>query len=459
MPDRLQQLRRELSLDTVDPSAVRRRVDAALDADPRERRLYMKQKLRFAAILAAAVLALTGTALAASGHADLLRTFFTGDTSHAEPYVNHTVYSVSDQNYTFSVESSIADERNMYLLVRVDALNPSACTALMREDFDGMDTFLVSLNSGKDRNKDNSTPATASFSVGYSELRELRTESSRAWRLSTTFSSAGAPIESVNLRLGFMDRSKTFTVPVTPVESRTLTIGDSGMGKPSFDVPAGMVQLDSVTISPLSMQMTLHCPQGSEATMPLLLLRMKDGTWQSQSTVFNSSTVSAQRSDETETDYVWTWDCQLRSVQDLDQVESIVVFDRAYPLDGSAPYPVEVPDTLKPFTVTMTQDFTETTPLYLPLRDLCEPLGYHCTWDSAAHAAICTDGDTRITITQGSAAAQINDSETALEAPALIAKGRLSISIDDAETLFGIDMERAFDRQAGQFTDTFYVTP
>ena len=48
----------------ADPAAVKRRVNAALNAVPSERRAYMRQKLRFAAAAAAIAALLAGSALA-----------------------------------------------------------------------------------------------------------------------------------------------------------------------------------------------------------------------------------------------------------------------------------------------------------------------------------------------------------------------------------------------------------
>ena len=56
----------------INPADIRRRVNTALNADPSERSIYMKQKIRIAAVMAAAVIALTGTALAVSTNWDAL---------------------------------------------------------------------------------------------------------------------------------------------------------------------------------------------------------------------------------------------------------------------------------------------------------------------------------------------------------------------------------------------------
>ena len=71
LADRLKKLERELGLAAapspfaVDPKIVRRRVESVLSAEERERKCYMKHKIRLAAVLTAAALTLTGTALAA----------------------------------------------------------------------------------------------------------------------------------------------------------------------------------------------------------------------------------------------------------------------------------------------------------------------------------------------------------------------------------------------------------
>lgn len=71
MADRLKKLERELGLIAapspfdMDPKIIRRRVKAVLSAEERERKCYMRHQIRLAAILTAAALALTGTALAA----------------------------------------------------------------------------------------------------------------------------------------------------------------------------------------------------------------------------------------------------------------------------------------------------------------------------------------------------------------------------------------------------------
>ena len=91
----------------ADPAAVKRRVNAALNAVPSERRAYMRQKLRFAAAAAAIAALLAGSALAVAGQWNVLDFNFEGDNTPAEDYVNNQAYSVSDDNYTLSVTLSL----------------------------------------------------------------------------------------------------------------------------------------------------------------------------------------------------------------------------------------------------------------------------------------------------------------------------------------------------------------
>ncbi len=71
MADRLKRLEQELGLPAapspfaIDPRAICRRVELVLSAEEKERKCYMRYRIRLAAVLTAAALTLTGTALAA----------------------------------------------------------------------------------------------------------------------------------------------------------------------------------------------------------------------------------------------------------------------------------------------------------------------------------------------------------------------------------------------------------
>ena len=113
----------------ADPAAVKRRVNAALNAVPSERRAYMRHKIRFAAAAAAIAALLAGSALAVASRWNVLDFYFEGDNTPVEDYVSHETYSIRDDNYTLSVISSVADTSSAYLLVTIEAKNDAAAAA------------------------------------------------------------------------------------------------------------------------------------------------------------------------------------------------------------------------------------------------------------------------------------------------------------------------------------------
>ena len=124
----------------LDSGRVKARVNAVLGAGPAERRIDMRK--RFCFILAAATaLAIMGTAFAAAVDWSALSAHFQGDASLGLAYLDSEVRSVRDQNYVFAVESSAADENNVYLVVSVTAVSDEAKAFLFSDDFNSMDTF------------------------------------------------------------------------------------------------------------------------------------------------------------------------------------------------------------------------------------------------------------------------------------------------------------------------------
>ena len=204
----------------ADPAAVKRRVNAALNAVPSERRTYMRQKIRFAAAAAAVVGLLAGTALAAAGQWNVLDFYFEGDNTPADDYVNHETYSVSDDNYTLSVTSSVADTRSAYLLVTVEAKTDEARAALMADDFENISTFDLYTLSG-----DTANPEAALCGFGYGEDELLRTGSSRSYGMSTH---EMGPAYALRLRAGFMEDGLYVDIPLTSVEPLSLEINAEG---------------------------------------------------------------------------------------------------------------------------------------------------------------------------------------------------------------------------------------
>ena len=265
---------------TVRPGDIRSRVNAALDAAPSERRQPMRHKTRFAAILTAAAVALGSTALAVTVQWDVLDAFFRGDTSPAETLVDRQAPSANDENYTFTVESSVSDGDTAYLVVRVDALTEDAAAQLYSKYFLNMDTFSVypvadpeepiPEDLGVDEQTGCNIPARNAMSMGIREIKQAATQTSRTWQLDVSLDSNEAA-NYLHARLCYMNRACTIALPLSPAESVTLDIGASGPGSPtSENTQGGTITLESVTLSPFTCQIAARHEDGNKEVDPLI---------------------------------------------------------------------------------------------------------------------------------------------------------------------------------------------
>lgn len=418
----------------LDPEDVVRKVNIALDGLPSERRKPMRQKTRFAAVLIAAVVALVGTTLAVTVHWDVLDTYFRGDTSSAKPLVDHEVRSVSDQNYTLTVDSSVSDSTTALLLVRVDALTEEAREFMFSDDFNGIDTWSIyPLLQEENDGDDSSMPS--SWGVGYSELEELRTETSTFWRFDVDLAGATA----LRVRMGYMEEDAALEFKLTPAESVTVDIGATGPGAPTLDnARGGDITVDSVTLSPLTCQIEATIVDPDREADPLLFFLMEDGSIITSGQSLTS--VSALRLQGER----WSFHYRFQSVMDLSQLAAVVFDGTAYPLDGGKPYAVEIDSKLYPFYLPLMDPITESSGYTLPVEALCQALEAPYDWDEETQTATCTYRDTTVVLTVGSSIALANGEPVDLTEPVVLQDGTLAVNWRLSE-LWGLDATAAYD--------------
>lgn len=405
-----------------DSGRVKARVNAALDASQTERRRYMKQKWRVALAAAAALAAITGTAFAAVANWDILAVWFQGDTTPGQAYVDSQARSVSDENYTLTVESSAADERSIYLTLRITALSDEAKAFIRTKEFDGIDTFYVRAVSDADGSEESSdAPASSvpdelpAMAISYSAgPLECTDEDSRRYALEV----ATLPVsnKTLQVRCGYMEEGKTVDVPITPAASLTVEVNATGEGV-LFFTPAETVDSLELTIREISLSpfnCTVYGSSSSWEVYPNIRFRMKDGTVCTQSQILGSfNGFSSSSTDKREFNY------RFQEVQDLDEIASVIVFDREYPLDGSKSVPVDHDPALDPFTVTRMEPLSEGGGYTVPVRELTEKLGGTYTWDAASQTAVCTYRGVTATLKAGETTALIDEREVELSnAPA-----------------------------------------
>lgn len=457
--ERMNELWRDVGLPgtapAIDPQAVKARVNAALDADLGERKIYMKQKLRMVLLLAAAVAAVTGSALAASEHWDMLSAFFKGDTSPAQEYVNHTAYSVSDENYTFTVESSVADESTLYVVATVKALNEESRESLFDPWFHDMDTFNFYI---PEVHGDNAAGIYAGFGGG--EVK-LQSEDTRKFLLHANLS--GHP-DTIELWLGQMGREHSLTIPITPAPSVILALNATGEAVSDSDASPGSLTIRWLYLSPFNLRLEISDGNGC-ALRPRLLFRMADGSTRTQSQLmeFKESFLGSSVLGSGTDDYVQKY--RFYAVQDLDNISSVIVFDVEYPLDGSAPFPVEHDPAFDPFTVRRMEPLTEGSGYPVPVRELTEKLGGTCYWDPVTGDVTCTYRGVSIVLHPGVDTATVNGGPVKLWGAPAVQDGSLAASWNVFQKAWGIDGFVTYtlgetlpdpDDPGTFFTETFY---
>lgn len=311
----------------ADPAAVKRRVNAALNAVPSERRSYMRQKIRLAAAVAAVAGLLAGTALAAASQWNVLDYYYDdGAGSGWEDLVDNTGYSAHNDVYAFTVESVAADSSSAMMLVRLEGLTEQTAANLQRDDWMGMWSFYPVNRRGDEL---------ARLACYWREVIGHRTETSKLLLLHVNFD--GATPEQVEL---WLDCNEPFflTLPLDPIQPTVVEVNASGRG---LD-PAGEVTLHRVELTPLSMGLEVTWLPSTDWRDPLFMdpprppvsLRTADGrtvaltelTWNSRGNI----------------DYPLYWDStspqdvrmefSFQAPQELSQYTALVVWGEEYPI-------------------------------------------------------------------------------------------------------------------------------
>ena len=99
---------------------------AGAHAEQKQNRRRPMHKKKLILALAAALVVLTGSAMAVGSQLGLLNVFFQGDTSGLEPYVQTDLGSAENEDFRFTVNSAYYDGMTVYATVTVEGLNEQA---------------------------------------------------------------------------------------------------------------------------------------------------------------------------------------------------------------------------------------------------------------------------------------------------------------------------------------------
>ena len=311
------------------PWAVRQRVDIALDKN--RRTFHLGRKLKLTALCAAALVLLTGAAavtemVLAPPTYNVLSAFFRGDTAPWEDLMDFQPVSVSDDNYTLTVTSTVADKSTLFYTFTIEAHSDEAWEVLRKQISESFYDLFSFRSHGSLSTGGEVDPERRTYYV------DVNTE--RGW---------GA---TAAVRLNLMEEGKWLSFSYRPVSSLKLAIGAEGQGSGGWAYPGltGPVTLKRLTLSPL----TIEAEYTTEQTelFPVLYFLWEDGTYsQVQSLRGGEGHGSGHGTVGEAWDYTSSY--SFRTVQDLSQLEAVVFEGMAYPLDKGEPYPVDL-DALTP---------------------------------------------------------------------------------------------------------------
>lgn len=392
MKNRLQALWDEVTPDSgpcpqPDVKKVRRQVDAALDGRPRA---MPRRMLRLAVAAAAAVLLLTGTALAGGELIPpefnvLSGNFLRGENAaNAIAMMTITPVSVSDDNYTMTVTSSLADGNELYFTVLIESKNDQARERLERTEFGDLLSYRI--------------PGSSS----YGSSGEIAPKDG-VWHIDVSASWRSG--KSASVRLNTMDEGIWLEFPVKPVRSITLKVNAEGQGMGNGSHAAGgPVTLKTVEVSPLSFHIDFTSPY-SDQGVPVLYFLYKDGVIKSMGqlgSVYYSGHGGPDSLFGSSETYRGQYTYSFPSVQDLSLMEAVIFEGMAYPLDGGDPYEVDMSGFVRPFAIPVGDLLEDSPDFSVPLFALCDGLGASYTWDETAGTVSAVYRGRTVTFTLGS---------------------------------------------------------
>lgn len=402
---------------------------AAAGTPEKGRRPMHKKKLFLA--MAAALVVLTGSAVAVANHYGVLDLFFTGDTSQLEPYVQTDLGSAENEDYRFTVNSAYYDGMTVYATVTVEGLNEQAVEDLKssRADADAhreiwgdelADNMIERRGSGPDTIRTNAwdvveaaRPGERLGGSGGSGEIQAPSDISRSWSVRVMFECWLGPLDTpLKLWANWMGEEYAVEVPLdTVVGSAHLEPNQEFL----FNSLNGQrAILTEATLTPTQLYYEIQSvgvrktDTGWDATDGRFVLKMKDGTLITSSQLGHTS---AGHCDWKSNHFAFQVGFTDVKFTDVNEVESIIFGDTEFPLDGSEPIPAEADERFYPFCV---HYYNDDGPWYTDVEALCQGLGAEYVWDADTQTATATYRDVTIQMTVGSNRVLVNGEPLAL---------------------------------------------
>lgn len=388
------------------PPQAEQRILTALESRAKQPK---KRNWRIGAALAAAAVLMTGSAFAVAYRSGVLEAFFHGDTSQVEPYVQTAVDSAENQDYRLTVDSTVCDSQTLYAVITVEGLNDQAVEDLKsnkviaeshREVWgqEMMDSLMANGSAGPDTFWAAFVDSGVSTSgIQYQSL-PAPSDTSRSWRVKISLIDADRQIGTgpILFWLGFMGKEYAVEIPTnTAMETVQLSI-DRDV-QPEY--PGGpTVFVQSLELSPVNLSYVGTYWDAQRKDGQILTRTQLGYTFLEHATRINLDDMLFQVQYQTDTPV------------DLGQVASIILGDMEFPLDGSDPFPVNVPEDLYPFFYAETlAEKIEDIPFFrIQVEELCQKLGADYQWDESTQSATISYRGVTLHLTVGQSQYEVN---------------------------------------------------
>ena len=387
----------------------------------KRRRPMHKKKLLLS--LAAALVVLTGSAVAVGNQLGLLDLLFQGDTSGLEPYVQTDLGSAENEDYRFTVNSAYYDGMTVYATVTWEGLNDAAVDDIMHSRSDGefhremwgdemAEHLMETGGTGPDtilcNQREVTTAAGYALTGGSLGGKDLPgTDTSRSRTVEVSFQRWLGPVDTpLELWLGFMGREYSVEIPLdTVVGSAHLEPDQEFLSNPLTNQRAVLTE---ITLTPTQMYYEIksvgemRLETGWDVMNGQFVLKMKDGTL---ITANQLDGTGGARNDWDNGIFAYKVEFNKVRFSDVSEVESIILGDTEFPLDGSEPAPADEDERLYPFYAPR---YEENGPWYIDVEALCQGLGAEYAWNADTQTATATYRDVTVEMTVGSSQVLVN---------------------------------------------------
>ncbi|HWQ76815.1 MAG TPA: hypothetical protein VN441_16030 [Syntrophomonas sp.] len=384
MSKRLNKLLDELGLDHgernnmpgIPTLNITKRVNDALNAIPKEKEVYMRQKFFKSVAVTAMVVVLGVTSIFAAANFDVLKEFFVGDSSFMQQFVKTPRESVSDGQFKLTLEEMLTDKYHVLMVYSIEGLTDDAISDLMRVD--PYDDFMYINTTDGSLSTMSISPHSEEHGASWYqyEIKEKRTDTTRYWAYYDELDDTSA--EALRLRLNKMSGGQSITVPMNSnVETKELTL----TGQPYGDV--------FVRLSPIGIVVEKGTKTGTglDTAFNEVFFRMKDGgikTYNQLASMFKGYMGVSDQFPTAENPgyHRYRYEARFLDAIPMSEFKSIIIGNIEYDINNPAKTSyVTIDEKFKPFEVEGLSIGDGSIGVCLPVEEVCDKLGADMSWD------------------------------------------------------------------------------